>query len=114
MARHIESGQQAEEKAALFLTEKGYEILERNYRYRRSEIDIIAKKKNLIVFVEVKYRSGNAFGEPEGSVDEKKEAQVLLGAENYVFEKDWHGDIRFDIISILSNRSIEHFEDAFG
>ncbi|MFL5728054.1 MAG: YraN family protein [Cytophagaceae bacterium] len=114
MAEHNLSGQLAEEKAAVFLKEKGYEILERNYRYRRSEIDIIAKRENIIVFVEVKYRSRNNFGDPESSVDEKKETQVLNAAENYVFDKDWHGEIRFDIISILRNQAIEHFEDAFG
>jgi putative endonuclease len=114
MAEHNLSGQKAEEKAALYLKDKGYEILERNYRYRRSEIDIIARKENLIVFVEVKFRSGNSYGDPEISVNEKKGSQVLIGAENYLFEKDWNGEVRFDIISILSDRSIEHFEDAFG
>jgi putative endonuclease len=114
MAEHNLSGQKAEEKATLYLKDKGYEILERNYRYRRSEIDIIARKENLIVFVEVKYRSGNSYGDPEISVNEKKESQVLSGAENYLFEKDWNGEVRFDIISILSDCSIEHFEDAFG
>jgi putative endonuclease len=114
MAEHNVSGQKAEKKAALFLQEKGYEILERNYRYKRSEIDIIARKENTLVFVEVKYRSKNSYGNPEASVDEKKETQVLNGAENYIFEKDWNGEIRFDIISILSSHVIEHFEDAFG
>jgi putative endonuclease len=114
MAEHNLSGQKAEEKAAVFLQGKGYEILARNYRYKRSEIDIIARKENLMVFVEVKYRRGNSYGDPEASVDEKKEAQVLSGAENYIFENDWNGEIRFDVVSILSDYSIEHFEDAFG
>jgi len=114
MAEHNISGQKAEEKAALFLQEKGYEILERNYRYKRSEIDIIARKGNTMIFVEVKYRSGNSYGDPEASVDEKKETHILSGAENYVFDKDWNGEVRFDIISILRDRTIEHFEDAFG
>jgi putative endonuclease len=114
MAEHNIRGQKAEEKAALFLRDKGYEILEKNYRYKKSEIDIIARKENVLTFVEVKYRSKNSYGDPEASVDEKKETQVLGGAENYIFEKDWNGEVRFDIISILSDRSIEHFEDAFG
>jgi putative endonuclease len=114
MAEHNVRGQKAEEKAALFLREKGYQILEKNYRYKRSEIDIIARKENTLVFVEVKYRSKNSYGDPEASVDEKKEIQVLSGAENYIFDKDWNGEIRFDIISILSDSAIEHFEDAFG
>ena len=114
MAEHNVSGQEAEEKAALFLQKKDYEILEKNYRYKKSEIDIIARKEHTLIFVEVKYRSKNSYGDPETSVDEKKETQVLIGAENYIFEKDWHGEIRFDIISILGEHAIEHFEDAFG
>ena len=114
MAEHNLSGQKGEDRACMFLIDKGYEILQRNYRYRRSEIDIIAMKGNLIAFVEVKYRSKNNFGDPEISVNEKKEQQVLIGAENYLFEKDWNGEVRFDIISILGDHSIDHFEDAFG
>ena len=109
-------GKDGEEAAADFLKEKGFEILERNYRYKHSEIDIICKKDDLIIFIEVKTKSYTAFGEPETSVDDKKAAKVIEGAEQYVHENDWHGDIRFDVISLVKNKEgfeIEHFEDAF-
>ncbi|MEO1052981.1 MAG: YraN family protein [Bacteroidota bacterium] len=108
-------GDRGEELAANYLKDKGYEILVRNYRYKRSEIDIICKHNSLLVFIEVKTRKNNTYGEPEASVDQKKAAKVIEGAEQYIEEIDWHGDIRFDIISILLKKppEIEHFEDAF-
>jgi putative endonuclease len=114
MSKNLISGKKGEDIAAGYLEGNGYEILERNYRYRRSEIDIITKKEKTLIFVEVKFRSGDFFGTPEMAVDSKKETQVLNAADNYIFENDWNGPIRFDIISVLKNNSIEHFEDAFG
>jgi putative endonuclease len=114
MSKNLISGKKGEDMAAEYLEAKGYEIVERNYRYKRSEIDIITKKEKTLVFVEVKFRSGSYFGTPEMAVDSKKEEQVLNAAENYIFENDWNGPVRFDVVSILRNNSIEHFEDAFG
>jgi putative endonuclease len=114
MSKNLISGKKGEDMAAEYLAEKGYEIVERNYRYKRSEIDLIAKKEKTLVFVEVKFRTGNYFGTPEMAVDSKKEEQVLNAADNYLFENDWNGPVRFDVISILQNNSIDHFEDAFG
>ncbi len=112
---HIKVGKEGEKLAADYLLGKGFEVIEKNYRYRRFEIDIIAKKESTIVFVEVKTRSGNYFGEPEETVAEKQAAQIIEAAENYIFENDWNGEIRFDIISILKRKEnkITHFEDAF-
>lgn len=109
-------GKEGEDAAVDFLMRKDYQILERNYRYKRSEIDIICEMNDLLIFVEVKTKSYTTFGEPENSVDERKGAKVIEGAEQYVLEKDWHGDIRFDVVSLVKNGSgfeIKHFEDAF-
>ncbi|QSE98073.1 YraN family protein [Fulvivirga lutea] len=116
MNTKAELGRQGEEQAAEYLSKKGYEILAQNYRYKRSEIDLICKHKNLLIFVEVKAKSYTSFGEPELSVDEKKAAKVIEGAEQYIHETNWHGDIRFDVISIVKIKGrfeIKHFEDAF-
>lgn len=110
----LQSGKRGEDLAASYLEKKGYIILERNYRYRRGEIDLIAKKENLLVFVEVKLRSKTFFGQPEDAVDEKKAEKVLTTAENYIFETDWNGEVRYDIISIVDKKELVHFEDAFG
>ena len=102
--------------AAEYLAGKGYEVLERNYRYGRAEIDLIVKKKNWLVFVEVKTRSCSDFGFPEEFVDRVKEELILMAAENYIHKINWEGNVRYDIVSVLGvgvGREIVHFEDAF-
>lgn len=106
--------------AANLLQQKGFRILCRNYRKGRTEIDIIAAAKDLLVFVEVKTRRGsNSFGFPEEAVNRKKAARIIWAAGFYIDTIDWKKDIRFDIISVhLSGQSDEspelyHIEDAF-
>lgn len=103
--------------AVNFLENQGYEILERNYRYRRNEIDLIALHENTLIFIEVKTRSGIGFGLPEEAVDEHQQARILAAAEQYLFDINWTKNIRFDIVAILINQpepEISHFIDAFG
>jgi len=115
MSDKIKTGNKGEELAANFLEGKGYKIIIANYRYKHAEIDLIVKKENLLVFVEVKTRSSILFGEPEAFVTGKKAAKVMEGAEQFMIEHNWHGNIRFDIVSVKTGRQevIEHFEDAF-
>ncbi|MEJ0031200.1 MAG: YraN family protein [Bacteroidota bacterium] len=112
MTSKMQTGNEGESAAAEFLIAKGYEIVFRNYRYGRAEIDLIVKKDNWLVFVEVKTRSGNDFGFPEEFVDREKEQNILYAAENYTYKINWEGNVRYDIIAILRNE-ITHFEDAF-
>lgn len=117
MAKHLKIGKIGEEAASNFLQEKDYEILEMNWRHRRAEVDIIAKKGDILIFIEVKTRTDDAFGNPASFVTAKKE-RFLANAANAYMEKVQHfGEIRFDIIGIIiwsSNRmEIRHFEDAF-
>lgn len=115
MTERIKTGTLGETQAAEFLRQKGWEIVVRNYRHKHAEIDLIVKKQNLLVFVEVKTRSSTSFGEPEAFVDAKKAAKIFEGAEQYTFENNWNGNIRFDIVSVKVGDppEIEHFEDAF-
>ncbi len=110
-----DSGQQGEILAADYLEKKGYEIVTRNFRYKRAEIDIIAQKSSLLVFVEVKARSSNVYGHPEEFVDEKKASLIIEAADHYINMHQWEGLIRFDIVSVMlkPSVSIHHFEDAF-
>jgi len=114
MSDKIRTGNKGEDLAADFLLKKGYEIVARNYRYKHAEIDLIAKQNNVLVFVEVKTRSSTSFGEPEAFVDTKKAAKIFEGAEQYTYENNWNGNIRFDIISVNlgDGTEIVHFEDA--
>jgi putative endonuclease len=116
MSDKILKGKEAENLAADFLKQQGYEIVERNYRYQRSEIDLIVRKENWLVFVEVKMRSSDAFGYPEEFVDYRKAKNIVFGAEQYTFEQNYEGNVRYDVVAIsLRNGKpeIRHFEDAF-
>ena len=109
-------GRKGENLAATYLKDKGYTLLCCNYRFKRSEIDIIVIDDNLLVFVEVKYRTNLLFGEPETFINPAKQKRIKMAAENYIFEKNWLNDIRFDVISIVNINdkvSIEHFIDSF-
>lgn len=102
--------------AARFLIDKGFEIVERNYRYKRLEIDLIVKKDNWLIFVEVKLRSSDAYGYPEDFVDYKKAKNIVDGAEQYTYDKNWQGNVRYDIVSIRLQKDqteIVLIEDAF-
>ena len=90
----------------------GYEILEENFRFGRAEIDLIALKKDLLIFIEVKNRSRKDFGEPETFVSDSQQKRIKEAAEEYIYGINWKKDIRFDIVSIDSNK-VEVFEDAF-
>lgn len=116
MAKHNELGKKGEWIALNFLKEKGFEILETNFRLEKDEIDIIAKDGDSLVFVEVKTRSTDYFGEPEIAVGIKKEEFLIRAAENYLISNDLNKEIRFDIISIVFNSKktkIRHIVDAF-
>jgi putative endonuclease len=109
-------GQAAEDWATTYLKNQNFAIIARNYRYQRAEIDIIAQKDLLLVFVEVKARSNDQFGDPETFVTCKKQALVRTAAEHYIIVHDWNHAIRFDIIAVLKTNShiqLAHFEDAF-
>ncbi|WP_299760265.1 YraN family protein [uncultured Pontibacter sp.] len=115
ISKHLHTGHLGENHAATYLREQGYTILRQNYRYRRAEIDIIAQKEDLLVFVEVKTRSTNRYGYPEEAVNNRKEAMLLSAAEEFILQEEWQYEVRFDIISVTlgSPLAIHHIEDAF-
>jgi putative endonuclease len=112
----MQTGLDGESLAAEYLETKGYEILERNYRYGRGEVDLIVRKDNWLIFIEVKTRSTKAFGFPEEFVDKGKEENVFYVAEWYMEKIRWEGNVRYDIVAVLGvgwDREVSHFEDAF-
>ncbi|MEO0895617.1 MAG: YraN family protein [Bacteroidota bacterium] len=120
MADHNELGKQGEELATAFLAAKGYHVLDKNYRYERAEIDLVALRMDPaeLVFVEVKTRSTDLWGQPEESVTEAKQKQIFKAADAYLYEKNmWTVPVRFDIIAITlkdpNNPLFHHIEDAF-
>lgn len=116
MAQHNETGKQGETEAAQYLREKGYEIVARNYRHQHAEIDLIAQKGKLLIFVEVKTRSNTAYGNPEEFVNYTKARLIMRAAEQYIFAHNWQFDVRFDIVALTMTSHelrVKHIEDAF-
>ena len=117
MLKHTEIGTKGELLAANFLINKGYSILETNWRTGKKEVDIIAESSDSIVFVEVNTRSNFDFGFPEEAVTEAKKKLLKLAAEEYFEQKKPVKNPRFDIISILqkgaNTQEIIHIVDAF-
>ena len=116
MADHNELGKKGEQLAIDFLVKKKYKILEKNYRYLKSEVDIIAQKESTLVAVEVKTRASDFFGNPQDFVSPKKIKRLLSAIDHYVIEKELEVEVRFDIIAIVlhtEQTKIEHLKDAF-
>ena len=108
-----ETGTQYEERAAEYLIAQNYQILERNYRIRSGEIDIIARDGTVMVFIEVKYRKNDESGNPLEAVDIRKQRKIIKVARYYLYQKKY-GNVpcRFDVIGICGSH-IEHIKDAF-
>ncbi|WP_428073733.1 YraN family protein [Candidatus Avelusimicrobium luingense] len=107
------AGQAGEEQAALFLTQNGYTILDRNFSACGGELDIVAKYKKMLVFVEVKARASMAFGGPILAVTPAKQRRIVHAALQYIKVKAPKFDsIRFDVVCVLPEK-IEHIPNAF-
>jgi putative endonuclease len=109
-----ELGNKAERMAAEFLGRLGFEVIQRNYRVGKSEIDIIVRNKELVVFVEVKSRSNLKYGEPEGTISEAQMARIERAASFWQHENGYEGQIRFDIVAVSwknNKPQIRHFQD---
>ena len=116
MAKHLDLGKKGEDLAVHYLEERGFKILERNWRFRHKEVDIIAREGSFLVIVEVKTRSTSAFGFPDESINDAKVDLLADAAEQYLEEKDIDLELRFDIISITMKGdipSIYHVREAF-
>lgn len=109
-------GRHGEHLAYTHLLEQGYHILERNWRFGKEELDIIAKKDQIIVFIEVKTRENDYMGDPVEAVTPSKQKTIIKVANEYIQLNDIDLESRFDIIGIIHNQkqtSIDHVEDAF-
>lgn len=119
MAQHNKIGHLGETMAKHHLLQIGYKILEENWRYKRSEIDIIAESQTgMLVFIEVKTRTSDLFGMPDEQIHENQINRISNAAANYMSEHDHSWEFRFDVISILLSKqlkvqSFQHQEDAF-
>ena len=116
-----ELGDWGEDRAAFFLRLHGYSIVERNFRCRQGEIDIIARKRGIIVFVEVKLRKNSEHGEAKEFVTYAKQRRVIMAAQIWLSKTGCELQPRFDVIEIYAPEGTEtirpyirHLEDAFS
>lgn len=110
-----EKGEVGENIASKYLLSKGAQILERNYRIKSGEIDIIAKLDNELVFIEVKSRTNKKYGYPCESVNYKKINKITNTAKYYILKNNLYDiPIRFDVVEIyFSDRKLNHIVNAF-
>lgn len=112
-----ETGNAGEDLATLYLKNKGYSLIGRNYRTRFGEIDLILYRDGVLVFVEVKLRRGPGFGGPLEAVTPRKQATIRMIAEHYLAAKEPNFEtVRFDVVGISmpgGEVKIQHIEDAF-
>jgi putative endonuclease len=113
-------GRSSENEALNYLARQGYKILEANYKNKLGEIDIVAKDKNSLCFIEIKSRSSQIFGLPKEAVDRRKQQRICRLALTYLKERGLLGRsaVRFDVLSIGCNsqepHSFELIKDAFS
>lgn len=116
MAQHNELGKKGEQLAVDFLMQHMYTIVERNYRFDKAEVDIIAKKEDILAIIEVKTRSTADFGNPQDFVKPKQIQRLVKAVDEYVSVNDLDVEVRFDVIAIVKEGkgyNIEHLKNAF-
>jgi len=104
MKKHnLETGKRGEDIAKKYLQDKDYAIIEQNYRTKYSEIDLICRKNNELVFVEVRTKTNERFGSPEETINKDKINRLIRAANAYAARKLWQGPYRIDVVCIVLN-----------
>lgn len=107
-----EAGTRAEQAAAEFLARQGYDVLERNFKTPRCEIDIVARKNKCLYFVEVKYRSSDRQGGGLEAVTYKKRSQMSRATEIWLQTHQWHGELALSAIEVAANYEVTEFIES--
>ena len=117
MAQHISTGRTGEGLAAEWLTAQGFTIIQRNWRHRRHEVDIIAGRSSVLHFIEVKTRRSLTFGHPEESVSRKKLEHIMEGAAGWLHQWPAFHRVQYDVLAITLLKHIPRefrlFEDVY-
>ena len=113
---HIATGKLGEEIAKKYLEEKGYKIIEKDFKTKYAEIDLVGTKNKGMVFFEVRTKRGEAFGSPEETLNSKKLKKLCLGAKIFSVAKKWSGSMRIDAVCVVLKENneilrINHYEN---
>lgn len=107
-------GEEKERLACSYLQDKGLHLLQRNYRCRRGEIDLIMREASTLVFVEVRFRASTRFGTPAETVDLRKQRKLAAAASHYLQRNSINLPCRFDVIALSGPNRIDWIRDAFN
>jgi putative endonuclease len=108
----VERGRVAESGAERFLEQQGLRVVDRNFRRRFGEIDLVARHGDVLVFVEVRKRSHRDFADGAESIDRRKRQRLVRTAEAYLQQRTWRGPVRFDVVVLDARDQIEWLQDA--
>ena len=113
---NLQTGKIGEEVAKKYLEKKGYKIIEQNYKTKYAEIDLVAKKRNEMVFVEVRTKKGEDFGTPEDTINRRKLRKLWGNARAYTVWKKWLGPYRVDAVCVVlrydnTMERLNHYEN---
>lgn len=112
-ASHLKQGERAEELAHQFLVSKGFKTVCRNYRCKLGEIDLIMNDRSTLVMVEVRYRKSDTYGSALESITRKKQSRIIAAAGLYLAEKKIDQPVRFDVVAISGDQSLNWIANAF-
>lgn len=116
MADHNELGKTGEAVAAKYLERKGFSIIERNWRFKQKELDLIARYKEYLVVIEVKTRTTDGWEHPKEAITPGKIRFIVEACEAYIMAHDIDEEVRFDVVTLIPNGTnwrVEHIEEAF-
>ena len=116
MAEHNELGKTGEALAAEYLEKKGFEILERNWKYNHKELDLIAMHNDYLVIIEVKTRTSDGWENPKEAITNGKIRFIVEASEAYINETNIENEVRFDVVTLIPKGKdwiIEHIDEAF-
>ena len=117
MTEKREFGNEGEAYARDYLLKQGYSILETNWQCGHLEVDVIAEKDGILVFVEVKTRTDTAVSEPQAAVNRQKQQNIIRAANAYILRNNFNCEARFDIITVVGKGAasvVEHLPDAYS
>jgi len=103
-ANNLKVGKRGEKEAEVYIKEKGYSVLEKNYKNKYGEIDLVAQKDGELIFIEVRSKTENDFGMPEETVKEKKRKKLRQNATAYTTFKNYEGPYRIDLICLVFSK----------
>ncbi|NOQ64975.1 MAG: YraN family protein [Methyloprofundus sp.] len=110
---HLQKGEKYEDFALQYLLEQGLSLVERNYRCRMGELDLIMQEKEALVIIEVRYRANDRYGSASESVSKKKQARIIAATKHYIVTHKVNRPMRFDVVAITGDSPLNWIKNAF-